>query len=98
MTKSMTREEAQRRLREAADLLEAVPADAMVSLTSGTLLKALRGLFPCVCGGREPVWDGIGVVGAVAGNAAYLDTGSIKIRGENLKEGDLLEVFAFVPA
>jgi len=54
----MTREEAQRRLREAADLLEQVPPDATVSLTSGTLLKALRGVFPCACGDREPIEKG----------------------------------------
>jgi hypothetical protein len=42
----MKREEAQKLLRTAADILEQVPAEASVALESGTLLRELRdGLF-----------------------------------------------------
>jgi len=74
--------------------------DAAEPYQADFLLSVARWLedYDCACGGREPIWEGMGVVGTVAGNAAYLDTGSIKIRGENLKVGDLLEVYAFLPA
>lgn len=73
-----------------------IATDAQDSIAA--LIKQAEAEEVCACGGREPIYDGGAEVFDVRGNdIARADAGSIRIEGEGLKEGDLLEVLIFKP-